>query len=466
MTLRLPSLFGTTTFRLAMIHAGMFAGFAALLLAYLFASTAVDLERRFNQGLTAEINSLMAAYATGGLSRINQAVIERSSARGPYFYLLTTEDGGKISGDFDLLPVDVQGPYPRPVDFQYELASPDGAISTHRAEGQIVQLPDGSLLLIASGSGDRTIITSRIISAIWTGALAGLILSLLGGVIISRQAARRADALARTTEAVMGGDLSQRAPVEGSGDEFDRLGERLNAMLDRVERLIHASRHSGDAIAHDLRSPLTRMRNRLVTLMDDLGEEGDPALIDSLGATLEEVDGLLATFAAILRLSRLETGEATDFRRINLTEVLEEMAELYDPACESVGLSFEAEIAENVFILADKGLVAQAVSNLLDNALKYTESGGGVTLRLRRRKTGEGVEISVTDTGPGIPEGDRDRVLQRFVRLEASRTKPGDGLGLSLVNAVATLHRGALELSDGPGDKAQPGLRAALILPN
>jgi signal transduction histidine kinase len=259
----------------------------------------------------------------------------------------------------------------------------------------------------------------------------------------------------------MAGDLSLRAPVLHSGDEFDRLSEQLNAMLAKLERLVISSRSAGDSIAHDLRSPLTRLRNRLEGGLKETTPDRQHAALER---SIHDVDGVLDTFNAILRLSRIQAGATGSFRRINVTGITNELAELYEPVCEEAGLRFTYTMEGDLFVQADRELAAQAMANLLDNAVKYTPSGGAIHLRALRASPSE-VELSVSDTGPGIPPADRERVIERFVRLEQSRTQPGSGLGLSLTAAVADAHGGRLELADGEATGDSPGLKATLLLP-
>lgn len=457
----LPALVRTTTFRLALLHASIFILFSASLLAYLYYETAGHLSRQAGIELNSEFSELNEAYRGGGLDRLNQSVAERSSARGKFFYLLQDPDGHKVSGDFDVLPA----PAPEvgkvvDVKFNFDVRTIEGQTARRSAEGRISRLADG-VLMVAYDVGELGEMNRRISDVVWRSAAVGFVLSLIGGVVISRSAAQRAEQLAKTTEDVMGGDLSRRAPVFGSGDEFDRLSEQLNAMLAKLERLVTSSRSAGDSIAHDLRSPLTRLRNRLEAGLRDTNSDGPRA---ALVRSIDDVDGVLDTFNAILRLSRVQAGASGSFKRTDVAGITDELAELYQPVCEEKHLAFRYSHEPELFVLADKDLIAQAMANLVDNAVKYTPSGGAIQLRANRGLTGE-IELSVTDSGPGIPPLDRERVIERFVRLEQSRSEPGSGLGLSLAAAVAEAHAGRLVLSDGGGPPANPGLTAMLALP-
>jgi len=457
---RLPALVRTTTFRLALLHASIFILFSASLLAYLYYETAGHMSRQAETELNAEFQELSAAYR-GGLDRLNQAVTERSEARGKFFYLLLDSNGQKLSGDFDVLPAAAPAGQVVDVQFEYDARAPDGRPSRRSAEGRISRLAEGGVLMVAYDVGQLGEMNKRISEVVWRSAAVGFVLSLIGGVVISRSAAQRAEQLARTTEGVMAGDLTRRAPVQGSGDEFDRLSEQLNAMLGKLERLVISSRSAGDSIAHDLRSPLTRLRNRLEAGLKENSAEGPRA---ALAKSIDDVDSLLETFNAVLRLSRVQAGATGSFRRTDLRGIIDELAELYQPVCEDKNLTFTYEPESDLFVLADSHLIAQALSNLLDNAVKYTPVGGAVRMSARHAADGN-VEISVVDSGPGIPPKDRERVIERFVRLEQSRSEPGSGLGLSLASAVAEAHSGKLRLGDGDGTSNLPGLSATLVLP-
>jgi len=341
-----------------------------------------------------------------------------------------------------------------------------GAVVKRPARGLEEKMARGERLFVGADVGESESYVVRILRALWGAGALVIVLGLAGGLLVSRNVSRSIAGIAAVIAAARGGDLRVRAAVRGTGDEYDELAAGLNDMLERLERSIGGLRHAGDAIAHDLRSPLTRLRARLEAAMI----EADAGLADpklALRQALEDADAVLRTFAAVLAIARLEAaGDAPDQTRFDPAALAADMAELYEPLCEDKGLEFKAELTPALSVKGNREFLAQALANVLDNAVKYTPAGGAVMLRVRRRASGD-IEISVTDTGPGVPPADRGRVVERFVRLESSRNEPGVGLGLSLVAAVARSHRGHLEMDEGPGavDGAGPGLRVALVLP-
>lgn len=451
----------TTSFRLALIYALLFAVFSAVLMAYLFQSTVGSLRAEAKSQLEAELRALAVAYNTGGQARLETAVRERSLVRVRNFtYQFETGAGRKIVGDMSEMPV----PAPsepgnvEAVTFEIEGRRPTGEVSVIPIEARIVRLSNQSVLLVGIEMSDRLAVVGKINRAIVIAAPIGMLLALIGGFFTSRYAARRAEALSKTSTAVMAGDLSQRVPVIGSNDEFDRLANTVNAMLSKIENLMAATRHAGDAIAHDLRSPLSRLRNRLEESLR--GPMDEMTARETLGQTVEEVDQVLATFNAILNLSRVRSTGEEHLKLIDVSELCADVADLFEPACEEAGLSFEARIEDGLQAKADHALLAQALSNLIDNAIKYTPSGGAISVDVVRFASH--IKLTVCDTGPGIPEADRDRVKDRFVRLDDARTQAGSGIGLALVDAVAELHGGTLKLDENT--LAESGLKAELIL--
>lgn len=450
----------TTTFRLALVYSILFALFSAGLLAYLFQATVGEMRAESKTRLEAEFRTLAVAWNTGGPTRLEQSLLERVLVDlRDFTYQFEDANGRTIVGDMPRMPVEPLDEFgtPRVVTFEIERPGPEGGANITPIEARIVRLGDGSVLLVGIKMDERIRQVNRITRVVATAAPIGFLLALIGGFFSARYAASRAESLTKTAEGVMSGDLSLRAPVGASGDEFDRLAEQLNAMLAKLEILMDATRHAGDSIAHDLRSPLSRLRNQLEARLR--GPIDEVSARETLGETVEEVDRVLATFNAILRLSRVNAGAEGTLVLLDLTELCEELAELFEPACEDSGIAFEAKIEPDLELPGDRTLLAQAISNLLDNAVKYTPSGQSISFTANRHAGT--IDISVQDTGPGIPEADLDRVKERFVRLDEARTLTGSGLGLALVEAVAELHAGAFILTRGEDDI---GLKATLSL--
>lgn len=456
------SLLRTTTFRLALAQAGIVLVFVLALLGYVYFATVGQLNADSDLLADQEYAALDRAYGEGGIRRLNQEVVERAARQGPLLYVLAESNGAVITGDFQQLPSMPVGAAER-VDFNFERVDEEGNAIRGRARGQVGRLLNGPILLVARDLGDSALISGRITSALWTVALLGVVLSVASGLIGSWLASRRVEALAATAHDVMSGDLTRRAPVRGENDEFDALALAINAMLDRLQHLMQVSRTAGDAIAHDLRSPLTRFRQKLEAALEaDPNSEADR---EALRVALEEADSVLDTFAAVLKLARVEGNVTWRFERVNATSILRELVDFYEPAAEEQQRTMKGEVEDGLYIFGEPGLFTQAVSNLIENALKYTYENGRVEVRAVRRPDGR-IEIAVSDDGPGIAPQDRDRVLERFVRLESARSTPGAGLGLSLVSAVARLHKGGLHLRDGLGGQGErKGLGAVLVLP-
>lgn len=454
----------TTTFRLTVLSAAVFAAAAGLIVIYVYGATANALAGQTNRAILAELADLQGSFRTpGGPNALNQEIVRRSFSD-DFLYLFSHETGGVFSGNLDAMPaaLAVDG---EPGEFAYSRPRAGGQGEEARtARGAIVSFDGGYRLLVGRDVTEDTRVIDRVAREAWTATVFVVLLGLVTGGFLSWRFSSRLEDLNDVARAVRAGDFDRRAPRNHSGDELDALAGNLNDMLDRIERLMNSMRYAGDAVAHDLRSPLTRLRNRLEAAL----READGQAAETIESTIEDADELLATFNAVLRLSRLEAGEQrAELVRLDPAQIAADMAELYEPVCEDSGLAFRADIQPGLIVRADASLLSQALANLLDNAVKYTPPGGAVTLTLRRAGTNR-AELSVADTGPGVPESERERVLQRFVRLEASRSAAGTGLGLSLVQAIADLHGATLVLSDGGigGDATQgPGLRAALSFP-
>ncbi|WP_304439662.1 HAMP domain-containing sensor histidine kinase [Brevundimonas sp. Root1423] len=409
---------------------------------------------------------LTGIYDARGLDALNMAVIDRTLT-GRYEYLLMDKSGGRITGSLSISPFETFEGNRQWITFPLTDTLPDGTVVRPQARGVQVRLAGGEMLFVGASLIDTEAYLARLTQALWAAMGIVLLLGLAGGVLVSRNLERSMSRLGKVVTAVQEGDLKARAPVRNSGDELDELGAGLNVMLDRMEASMASIRHAGDAIAHDLRSPLTRMRAKLeVALMD--AEAGKIDGVDAVQLALDEADSLLKTFNTVLAIARLQAaaGRTPDPKVFDAADLAADMAELYEPASEDKGLEFSAEIERGLMVEGNQPFLAQALANIIDNAIKYTPTGGAVMLRARRRSSGE-IEYSVTDTGPGVPEEDRERVIERFVRLDNSRTEAGSGLGLSLVGAVMEAHGGRIILDEGPGAYGGfgPGLRVALVLP-
>jgi signal transduction histidine kinase len=463
--MRLPRIFRTTPFRLTLLFLALFAAAASAFLAYIYVATAGEATRRTDREILREMRSLTGAYDRAGVNAVNQSLIERAASERPFLYLLMNPQGKRISGSIEESPVEHFEGRPAWTTFQVSDVVA-GRLLKHPARGLQERLGGGEILFVGADVGEDEAYVVNVVRALWGAGALVIVLGLAGGVLVSRNVSRSMASLTGVVDAVRGGDLAARAPVRGARDEFDELAAGVNEMLDRLERSMAGHRHAGDAIAHDLRSPLTRLRARLeAAYLDVEAGRGDPT--QALAQALEDTDGVLKTFSAVLAIARLQAaGTAPDPTAFDLADLAGDVAELYEPLCEDKGIEFDAELVRGLTVRANREFVAQALANILDNAVKYTPPGGAIMLRVRRRSSGD-VEASVTDTGPGVPDDDRARVVERFVRLENSRNQPGAGLGLSLVAAVAEAHAGRLELDEGPGKVGEmgPGLRVALVLP-
>ncbi|MGH6989278.1 MAG: ATP-binding protein [Stellaceae bacterium] len=452
----------TNAFRLAALYMALFAVSVLALLAFIYFSTANFVERQAEETIGAEISGLEEEYHTGGLIGLIAAINSRAtSERGEVpLYLLTDPRLHRIAGNLTGWPQTVPMK-PGWVRFQVSLPR-HGHREIYPAMASVMVLKGDYRLLVGHDLRDAVVFRGRIERTLSLAALLTLALGLGGGILMTRNVLRRVEAVNRTSTSIIHGDYSERVPVTGSGDEFDQLAGNLNAMLDQIERLMLAMRQVTDNIAHDLRTPLSRLRARLeVTLLErpDVTRYGD-----ALADTIAEADRLLVTFNALLSIAEAEAGARREgMAVVEIGELARSVAELYEPVAEEKDLALSIDIPASLKVRGDRHLLSQAIANLLDNALKYTETGS-VELALRR-VAGEGgrgdqVVIEIADTGPGVPAERREQVFDRFVRLEHSRSTPGNGLGLSLVRAVAKLHGGDIHLEDNA-----PGLRAIMVLP-
>ena len=458
----LGKLIRTTAFKLTLVYLGIFVLFAASLLGYFALNTRRLITDQITATVNGEVNGLSEQYGQGGLRRLVTVVDLRSRRPGSSLYLVTTPSGEGLAGNVGSLE---PGVLDRPgwLETNYRrLESPEGA--NHRALVRVVQLAGGFHLLVGRDLDERERLFGIIVNAgQWSLALV-IVLGLLGGFFVSRRVLSRIDAMTGTAQTIMAGDLSGRLPVAGTGDELDRLADNVNAMLERIEALMRGLKEVSDNIAHDLKTPLTRLRNRCEQALR--GAAGEASYRAALESTIAESDDLIRTFDALLMIARAESGQARDnMTEFDASEIARDVGELYEPVADEKGIALKVDASAVAPVRGNRELVSQALANLIDNAIKYAGPNGKINgmpaeVVVRADNEGERITLSVADHGPGIADADRGRVVERFVRLEQSRSEPGSGLGLSLASAVARLHGGELKLEDN-----HPGLRTTISLP-
>jgi len=457
----------TTAFRLTLFYLFLFALFAASLVGYFAWNTRRLITEQITTTVNAEVSELSDIYNRRGLRGLVFNIESRALRPGSNLYLVTTPTGVAIAGNVGSLAPGVMATDGWSETAYRRLEDQDRA--DHRALVRVTELPGDFRLLIGRDLDERRRMFVIVAKAAQWSVLVVVVLGIVGGIFVARRVLQRIDAMTGTTQRIMTGDLSGRLPVGRSGDELDRLAENLNAMLERIEALMKGLKEVSDNIAHDLKTPLTRLRNRAEEALAKSSCEADYRA--ALERTIEESDGLIRTFNALLMIARAESGQARgNMDDFDAADVAGGIHELYEPFAEDDGMTLRLKTAPAP-LHGNRELISQALANLVENAIKYgkpatvAQPGTVVSLDARQilieaRREGDTVLLSVTDRGPGIPEGDRKHAVERFVRLDSSRSQPGSGLGLSLASAVATLHGGELRLSD-----AHPGLVATLAIP-
>jgi signal transduction histidine kinase len=461
----LGKLLRTTAFRLTLVYLVLFALYAALLLIFFALNARRLITEQITTTVTAEVATLAEQYERGGIGRLVAVVEIRSRRPGSSLYLVATPLGQGLAGNVASLDTAILSQTGWVETSYRRLDAPEG--TEHHALVLVSELPGGFHVLVGRDIEERQRIYDIISTAgRWSMAVV-VVLGLGGGFFVSRRILRRVDAITEKSETIMAGDLSGRLPVAGTGDEIDRLALNVNAMLDRIELLMRGFKEVSDNVAHDLKTPLTRLRNRCEAALRNARTDTDYRA--ALDATIEESEELIRTFDALLMIARAEAGEAgRNMVELDAAEIVRGVAELYEPVAEERGLRLVVEASGPAMVRGHRELISQALANLLDNAIKYSApaaapAGAAVTaptITVSAAIDGDRVVLTVADHGPGIPEADRAHAVERFVRLEESRSQPGSGLGLSLASAVAHLHNGTLRL----GDNA-PGLKASLLLP-
>jgi signal transduction histidine kinase len=464
---RLAQVWRTSTVRLTATFITIFSVFAILLMAFIGWQSSVQIQRQQADDIDREVRLLQRIEVNQGVRGLAFALNRIASQPGPGIYYLGDASGQFLLGNLVAVPAEVlinPGVYTFDYDRAGPLnegAGPEAAVRSGVAIVRSVELGSGMRLVVGRDVVERRGYSAIILQSFLVGVAGIILFSVVAGGVTARRVLKRIDTIRDTSTKIMSGNLAERVPITRRNDEFDGLALNLNAMLDRIEQLLQGLKEVTDNVAHDLKTPLTRLRNQAEAALRDgsTDEMRQTALENVIG----ESDRLIRTFNALLMIARAEAGAPSGaLSEIDISAIIADMAELYAPVAEDEGIEVVTAVEEGVTLRANRELIGQATVNLLENAMKYARpedgSAGKITVELKR--VGAMVQLVVADNGPGIPEGERKRVLERFVRLEKSRSETGSGLGLALVNAVARLHGGSFRIEDN-----QPGVRAIMEVP-
>lgn len=448
-----PTLLRSSSLRIALLYASLVIFTVVMVLAFIYVRTIGYMEEQTDAVIESDLRSLMRQYDRNGAQGLVRTIAERVAQNpdGEVVYLLVNADKERLAGNLEQWPAT---PIAEGGWTEFLLSNWDFEHETRPARALTALLPGGLSLLAGADVADRNRVQRRILQALSGAFVITVIIALGVGVLVSSRVTRRLEKLNRTAGQIMLGDLSQRVSTDGSGDDFDQLAINLNRMLERIQALMTTVQEITNNVAHDLRKPLTRLRHRL----EEAGGADPEAARSALEQAASEADELMATFNALLRIAHIESGrQMSAFTDIDIGVVLTDVGELYEPAASENDQRLEVLAKPGLIVHGDRDLLFQALANVVDNAIKYTRSGDRIQLFV---KPDNGmVRVIVADTGPGIPPGLRDKVFQRFYRMDSSRSAPGNGLGLSLVRAIADLHGAEVRLTDN-----SPGLRFELIL--
>lgn len=484
MALSMPAIMKTTAARLSALYLLLFAICAVLLVFYMTSLSARMLTGQTQETINDEVLGLARVYQRGGLPLLVRVVEQRSRQPGANLYLIADANGQILTGNVQSLEpgvLEAEGWTTEPFSYRRfgegelerqrnPIAEPNEPSQSevqvegekgHNAIALVLRLPNQMIMLVGRDLGEperfRAVIRRALTLALGMMALGGILI----WFFVGRAALKRIDSVSQASRRILGGDLSGRLPVTGAGDEFDRLSENLNSMLARIATLNEGLKQVSDNIAHDLKTPLTRLRNRAEATLSGKHDSADYR--QALEATIAESDQLIKTFNAILMISRLQAGYSSEITsRVDLAASVRDVVELYEPVAEEAGVTLETSVQDGFAVEGNRELIGQALSNIVDNAIKYsTDSTAKPTVRVALDRVGSEIRLSVTDNGQGIPDdADRARATERFVRLEKSRSQPGSGLGLSLAKAIMTFHKGQLDLLP-----ANPGLSVVVSFP-
>ncbi|MDN3564308.1 ATP-binding protein [Paeniroseomonas aquatica] len=454
-----PRLLKSAGFRFALLFAAMFASAAIALVAVLWWATAGALDRQTDAAVRADAIALAERWREAGATGLAEAIEERLAVdvENEAIYLLTEAEGGRrLAGNLDRWPA---VPAEEGAWFRTRVLH-DGFAAEARLHR--LELP-GLRLLVGRDESEREQLRRLLTEGVFWASGAVVLFALMGAWLLRHALQARMRPVFATTAAIAGGNLGSRVALSGRGDEFDRLAQTLNTMLERIGTLMEGVRGVSDAIAHDLRTPIARARAKLEDALSEAPDE--PALRATVEQGIADLDAISRIFQALLRIAEAEAGaRRAAFAPLDLSLVLADAAEIYEVAAEARGQHFATDLPPQLELVGDRDLLLQAVVNLLDNAIKFTPPGG--TVQLSARRVAKGIEILVADDGPGLAPDDRSHAGERFFRADKARATPGSGLGLSLVQAVAHLHAGELRLEDAVAGRTPPGLRVVLLLPS
>jgi len=458
---RLRKLFSITAVRLTVLYSLLFGATALGLIFYVTAGTVNILKHQVTTSINDELKELADIYEDTGLNSTISALELRSRAPGANLYIVSNPAGQILAGnvlDLETGVMNKTGWTYRPFSYtRFDNSKSDEL----RALARVVELPNGMRLLVGRDIGEPEQFRHLIFNALVLALSSMVTLGVLAWFFVGRRMLKRVDLVAHSTDRIMSGDRDERLPISGSGDEFDRLSNRLNSMLDRINLLDEGLKQVSDNIAHDLKTPLTRIRNTVEASLANRGNNSQHR--DALENVLVESENLIKTFNALLMISQVESGStAAQMKQQNISSIINDIVELYDPAAEEQNFELRSKIDPNLMVSGNRELLSQMISNLIDNAFKYGQSAGAAqsTIEVIASRAGSKIIICVLDHGVGIPEEENGKVLQRFFRLEQSRSLPGSGLGLALVNAIAKMHFATLALGDN-----HPGLEVKIEFP-
>lgn len=452
--MRLPRRLRTSSFRLTLLYAALFSASVLVLFAVIYGATSFYMAGALEAAVDSDLAELQQALGAAGRAGLIDSIAERvkQMPAGPIFYLLEDASGRAVVGNLPPVAriagiVDLELP-------QLGVSSGGHVLAIH-ARG--LTLPGGDYLLVGADAFPLIEMREWILEGFGWSFVVTLLLAFGGGALMSGSLSRRVETISRTAREIMAGNLSRRIPIAGTDDEFDHLAASLNAMLDRTEASIEGIRQVSNDIAHDLRTPLTRLRQRLELASRKAASAEE--LRSAIDRSIADTDAILETFGALLRIAQIESGARKgQFARVCLSDLLHTVAEVYQPTADEKHQALGVAIEPGLFVEGDRELLTQMLANIVENAVRHSPEGAAI--KIGGKRAGDAIEVVVADNGPGIPPGERGSVFRRFYRLDASRATPGSGLGLSLAAAIAAVHDAQIALSDN-----EPGLRVALRLP-